>query len=254
MNANVLRAKRPVVRYAWRIDQPPNSTSAPQSQEQQIVPSWPGGTGVHSVDLSVTFDDGHQARRRIVISHTLDNAWRPQTRLPDSVWTKLAPTELYPDSASQVDGILRSNDLDGVLSSDPSQYTYTVYVINPIPPGRTVANRALVNTGFYRNYVPESNPIAERPGEPDGPGGYGMAPRQRMVDVEGVGGPPAADEGQVIFWDKVNQEYWAYWRYQLGLGPGHAQYQNGYHYGTGPCFSDMRRIAWACGAPVHPNS
>jgi hypothetical protein len=57
------------------------------------------------------------------------------------------------------------------------------------------------------------------------------------VDVDGVGGPPASDEGQVIFWDVARQEYWAFWRYQRGAGGGHASFQNGYHYGTGPGFT-----------------
>lgn len=214
-----------VATIRWFVDAPSMAGGDADGDGAVFSPRWPGGTGVHSIELAIAYDDGHVERRRFIVSHTFGPELAPPVRMPDSPWRALvADARPVGDSDRNVARIAEG----GGLSSSPDTYTYPVYIIDPVPPGRRVGDATLYYTGFYRNYV--SGP--ERPGEVAGPGGY-SSPLVRRVDLDGVGGPPAEDEGQAIFWDLTRGEYWAFWRYERGVGRGHATFENGYHYGTG---------------------
>ena len=132
----------------------------------------------------------------------------------DSFWNTPIPDDaaVHPDSASMLARI------DGDLSSDVTQNSYPLYVVDDTTPTATVHVSNYFS--YYENFG--VNPDGDRVGA-------GFAP-----SIDGVPVPAGATNGsgsdaQILFWNPETGSEWAFWQFTNGGSYGAT---NGYRYDT----------------------
>ena len=134
-----------------------------------------------------------------------------------------------PESGLYVNYLTRNTD-QSILTSDPTQYSFPVYVVDGSTTARTVKfnvdNTYGYGSGTYSDvYGPGSDPATN------------MTVTQGKWSVT-IPIPPGAasangSDGQAVIWNRATGDEWAFWQLKPDpASPGNYVATNGYHYNT----------------------
>ncbi len=149
-------------------------------------------------------DDAVRAGR--VVPYDANSAWNTPIG---------ANPAIHPKSKQYVEAIA---DNDKPLTADVDQYSVPVYMFDASTPRVTIKM-----TGYFSSY--DSGDDSRK--------GYGFAPTITSVPVPEGAKEGEGSDGQIVFWDPINQVEWGFWRWDK-KADGSYTAQNGYRYHTGP--------------------
>jgi hypothetical protein len=146
---------------------------------------------------------------------------------PSSSWNTPigAAPKIDPQSALYIDYMLQNRD-QNVLTSDPSQYSFPVFLVGPKTPRRRVAFNPDNPYGYHSGTFSDVT--------------LGRSSREQLHLIQGSWSRtvpmPAdvsaakGDDAHVVIWDERTGDEWAFW--QLSYADGSYVATNGYHYNT----------------------
>jgi hypothetical protein len=149
----------------------------------------------------------------------------------DSPWnTPIAATpSLDPDSALYVNYLVTNTD-QNILTSDPTQYSFPLFVVDASTTQRTVRfnvnNTNGYGSGTYSNVYGGGSDAATNMAVTQGNWSV-------TLPVPANAGSANGSDGQAIIWNPATGDEWAFWQLLPDpASPGNFVATNGYHYNT----------------------